>query len=68
MQSLNKDKVIENKLDGSAFGNVAQSSIVKVLLPPWYLNLYTLKLVSIFSILFSIHFVRFQQGEFVNNN
>ena len=68
MQSLNKDKVIENKLDGSAFGNVSQSSIVKVLLPPWYLNLYTLKLVSIFSILFSIHFVRFQQGEFVNNN
>ena len=65
MQSLNKDKVIENKLDGSAFGNVVQSSIVKVLLPPWYLNLYTLKLVSIFSILFSIHFVRYQQGEFV---
>ena len=68
MQSLNKDKVIENKLEGSAIGNVAQFSIVKVLLLPWYLNLYTLKLVSIFSILFSIHFVRYQQGEFINNN
>ena len=35
MQSLNKDKVIENKLEGSAIGNVVWSSIVKVLLPPW---------------------------------
>ena len=68
MQSLNKDKVIENKLEGSAFGNVLWSSIVKVLSPPWYLNFYTLKLISIFSILFSIHFVRYQQEEFVNNN